>query len=208
MNVLLIVAIIILVLIILFLCAKKIISYYDYIKSLPATANRETPGSYLKTEDSFKLEKICLEELEKHYKCQCKIKKIHFPFILDSYNKNNKNYLILTSLGKSLNHLHTDEKNKFKKINFDEQINCILYNLNKSKVIHLDMHETGKNLTINKDGHLGLIDFNIAYNHNFTTTDTAALAHELKLHHVDKSRNNVNTYEEFDKILKYNRLKD
>tara|TARA_Y100000590_G_scaffold470610_1_gene666926 strand:+ start:15087 stop:15692 length:606 start_codon:yes stop_codon:yes gene_type:complete len=200
MNVLLIVVIIILVLIIF--CTKKIISYYDYKKSI--NRSERSPYTRLSGEESFNLEKICLEELEKHYECQCKIKKIHFPFILDSYNENtaNKQNLILTSLGKSLNNLSTNEKNKFKKINFDEQINCILYNLNKSKVNHLDMHKTGKNMTINKDGHLGLIDFNMAYNHNFTSKNINWLKFASRMSKT------VNKYEEFDIILKYCGLKD
>lgn len=44
----------------------------------------------------------------------------------------------------------------------EEQIECIIYNLKKCKIKHLDMHSNGKNICINKKGIISLIDFDIA----------------------------------------------
>ena len=43
-----------------------------------------------------------------------------------------------------------------------EQIECIIHNLKKCKIKHLDMHPNGKNICINKKGIISLIDFDIA----------------------------------------------
>ena len=69
----------------------------------------------------------------------------------------------MTNIGTSLNFLSKIERKKYKNINFDEQIECILRNLKKSGIYHADMVGYGNNMVINEEGDLGLIDFNIAF---------------------------------------------
>tara|TARA_B100001093_G_scaffold284446_1_gene271697 strand:+ start:60 stop:632 length:573 start_codon:yes stop_codon:yes gene_type:complete len=131
--------------------------FSNYIKKI----NKKKIIKYtnLNANKSYKLEKNCLERLQKNFKCICKDKKQHFPKIVKTY-EGKKYYIIeMTNIGKSINKIK--EKKNINKELIDEQIKCILHNLEKSKVTHLDMHNTGKNMTLN-DNILGLIDFNAA----------------------------------------------
>ena len=49
------------------------------------------------------------------------------------------------------------------------QINCILHNLKKSKIVHLDLYP--KNVCINLYGDISLIDFDISMIDNKPLTD-------------------------------------
>tara|TARA_B110001469_G_scaffold125498_1_gene141027 strand:+ start:976 stop:1317 length:342 start_codon:yes stop_codon:yes gene_type:complete len=108
----------------------------------------------------------------------------------------------MTHTGKSINNLNENDLQKLKKnLDIDEQINCILYNLKKAKVYHNDMHPSGKNLTINEEGDIALIDFNIAYTDGFSAkkSNINTLLKSVK----DKNDNiKTNAYEQFYKILK------
>ena len=75
----------------------------------------------------------------------------------------------MTHLGKALSELKSKEINELKSndLQLEEQIKCILSNLKRAKVYHGDV--LAKNLTINTNGDLGLIDFNIAYVDKFRT---------------------------------------
>ena len=55
-------------------------------------------------------------------------------------------------------------------INVEQQIKCILDNLEKNNIKHLDMCLDGRNLCVSKTGILSLIDFNIASINNEHTT--------------------------------------
>ena len=91
----------------------------------------------------------------------------------------------MTNIGKSINKIK--EKKNIKKELIDEQIKCILHNLEKSKVTHLDMHPSGKNMTLN-DNTLGLIDFNIAI------IDENPKSNKIKLRYQKRKKNNKNQF--------------
>ena len=63
------------------------------------------------------------------------------------------------------------------------------------------MHTSGKNMTINTDGDLSLIDFDIAYADNFKPKHPKSNV-DIYLNYKDK----VNTYNQFKNILKSRNL--
>jgi len=107
----------------------------------------------------FGLEKKCLELINKNYKCTCKKKRNHFPSIIrcDTFRYEFE----LTDQGMSIDKMIL----KRKKINIrdvDEQIDCILDNLNRNGIRHLDLHDSGKNVCIANDNTISVIDFDVA----------------------------------------------
>lgn len=117
--------------------------------------------SDLTREQSFNLERKCLKRVNKHYECICGLglKTKHFPTILDTNPKMLS--ITMTHMGPSVKSLKKQKKHVNIK-NKEEQIRCIIHNLKKASVCHLDFHPTGKNTCVNKDGVLALIDFDIA----------------------------------------------
>ncbi len=114
--------------------------------------------------ECFNLERKCLFTLNNKFKCTCKTKCKHFP-ILKKCDKHNHT-LVFSNCGLSIDRyikmVTTGQLKPYKLKNYKKQINCILNNLNKCKIQHLDMHGNGKNLCINKNGILSLIDFDHA----------------------------------------------
>tara|TARA_B110001469_G_C9474262_1_gene238135 strand:- start:46 stop:570 length:525 start_codon:yes stop_codon:yes gene_type:complete len=114
--------------------------------------------------ECFNLEKQCLRKLNNNFTCICNNKREHFPRLqkCDKYN----HAFVLSNCGLSIDKytqmVKTGQLKPYKLKNYNKQINCILYNLNKCKIQHLDMHCSGKNLCINKKGVLSLIDFDYA----------------------------------------------
>tara|TARA_Y100001970_G_C13865252_1_gene666217 strand:- start:67 stop:552 length:486 start_codon:yes stop_codon:yes gene_type:complete len=47
-------------------------------------------------------------------------------------------------------------------VNMEEQVDCIVHNLKKCGIRHLDMHLTGKNICVNDQSIISVIDFDIA----------------------------------------------
>ena len=122
------------------------------------------PWNGLTRKDGFDLEKDCLTIVNSNFECLCGVKCKHFPKIIlcnpDKYK------FKFSNCGYSLNkyELLVNTK-KIKPItikNMEEQIDCIIYNLKKCKIKHLDMHPSGKNICINNKGIISLIDFDIA----------------------------------------------
>ena len=72
---------------------------------------------------SYNVEKYCLNQIKKNFKCYCKNKKNHFPTIL--YYNDCINTIIMTHRGVSLKYLAKNIRVE----NYTEQINCILKNL-------------------------------------------------------------------------------
>ena len=107
----------------------------------------------------FLLEKECLELIEKNYKCKCKKKRSHFPKIVKS--NLHKHEFELSDQGTSIDILITKNR-KIDVPDIDEQLDCILDNLNRNKIRHLDLHDSGKNLCVDKYGTISLIDFDVA----------------------------------------------
>lgn len=78
----------------------------------------------------------------------------HFPKLLEFDEKNHT--ITLEHCGDSL-----DRIKSLKIDNLDEQIDSIVRCLQKYKIVHLDMHDSGKNICY-KNNKIYLIDFDIA----------------------------------------------
>ena len=110
------------------------------------------PWNGLTRKEGFYLEKDCLTILNSNFECLCDAKCSHFPKII-SCNPNEYKF-ILSNCGYSL--LEYELLLKIKKIkpikikNMKKKIECIIHNLKKCKIKHLDMHPNGKNICINK----------------------------------------------------------
>ena len=196
--------ILILLLLLFYLFLNK--EFFDIYEKKINLKGRNNYYTGLSASNSFLLEENCLKNLKKNYKCICKEKKRnHFPKIVsitDDKNNSKIKTITMTHQGKSINKLHKRDidKIKSKNVNIKEQIQCILKNLIDSKIIHRDMHKSGKNLTINEDGDLSLIDFNIAYSDNFKPKSSNTKKY------IETSRNengdlNKNSYIRFFNIL-------
>ena len=113
---------------------------------------------------SFDLEKKCLTILNCKFECLCGNKYSHFPKII-LWNPYNYSFILL-NCGYSLdNYKFLVKQKKIKPIiikNIEEQVDCIVYNLKKCKIKHLDVISNGKNICINNKGIISLIDFDIA----------------------------------------------
>jgi predicted unusual protein kinase regulating ubiquinone biosynthesis (AarF/ABC1/UbiB family) len=108
-------------------------------------------------EEAFLLEERCLTLLNDNFECICDEQRTHFPKIID--HNDNKLEFRLTHCGTTLAEYHganaaslPEQPNKARK-----QIECIIHNLKINKIIHCDIHD--KNICIDKDGNLFLIDF-------------------------------------------------
>jgi thiamine kinase-like enzyme len=112
--------------------------------------------SQLDQSNSFLLEVSCLKKIKKHYTCICDVKKKHFPKILKidvkkfQISLSNRGFSVKDIIKKNLDYVP---------INIEEQLKCIIHNLKKKNIKHLDMAENGKNICINKKGTISLIDF-------------------------------------------------
>jgi predicted Ser/Thr protein kinase len=190
--------ILILTLTCIYLFFFKMETFYNYTKK--KSKHGINQWSKLHASNSLKLEEICLINLEENYKCICKQKKRnHFPKLIKIEEEKDSRNFIISDCGKSIQNLSDEEikKIKSKNINIKEQIYCILDNLKRAGVYHGDMHGSGKNMTINKDGDLSLIDFDIAYASKFTPKHSKS-----NVTNYLNYKNKVNNYEEFEQILK------
>ena len=89
----------------------------------------------------------------------------------------------MTYCGKSL------DKSGFKDVvikNLDQQLKCITFNMKKAGVMHRDMHRSGKNLCVNNDGIVSVIDFDIAKIGN--VSDEYCINFENKMKQIIKSK--------------------
>lgn len=162
--------------------------------------------SGLDKKKSLKLEAHCLKLLEANYHCSCGYgtgEHRHFPKILQVNPE--KNQLIMTYVGSSFRSLKSTNNNMHVTVpGYKEQILCILENLKRSHVYHLDMHPNGKNLCFSSEtGVLALIDFDIAViNRN---PQTQILMKKLKSYsqptETDKDYRN-RMYHSIQKIIK------
>ena len=136
----------------------------DIIKITQIYDRNKNPWSGLTRKEAFNLEKNCLKILNSNFKCLCDVNCDHFPKIISCYPDKYK--FVLSNCGYSFDKYESlVKKKKIKPIiikNMEEQIDCIIYNLKKCKIKHLDMHLSGKNICLNKKGILSLIDFDIA----------------------------------------------
>jgi len=195
---------IILLLELIFLVLVLIYFRKEHFKSFIKKKSKNKINYYtnLHSSNTNMLEIMCLDSLNKNYKCQCKKKKNHFPEILTKSEDDKKHIIEMTHLGKSIASLTSQDVAKLnkKKLELNSQINCILSNLRRSKVYHSDMHITGKNMTITDDGDLGLIDFDISYIDNFKAK-RSSMDKLIKRSKETNGDSKKNSYEQFYKIL-------
>ena len=191
--------IILLVILFLLIIIKKYENYTNYTKTFTKNINKAAKNNInLDGFDSYLLETACLKALDQNFICTCKKKRVHFPKIVNTKESGNNLQIKMTHLGKTLSHLKSKEINELKTndLQLEEQSKCILSNLKRAKVYHGDV--LAKNLTINTNGDLGLIDFNIAYIDKFkpkTSTSKPGGRHPLIL------SNQENRPEEFYNVL-------
>lgn len=161
----------------------------NYRKKTKLTSKRISKWSGLTNKEQYILEKTCLEKLNNNFRCLCKNKCNHFPKIISASG----GVLKLTNCGVSLNNYKNYVKNnEIDPIvikNKEEQVKCILHNLKKNKVKHLDMVTNGKNLCVSETGVLSLIDFNIASINNEYKTDQ--IKNRLNTYGIENSKYNV-----------------
>lgn len=116
---------------------------------------------------------LCIKLLYNSYtNCSCICKNqlgkniCHFPSLIDVKINNKCGYIKMTNQGIDVQQL-IKKKIKLNNIlnieSINTQINCILNTLNYCNIIHLDLNDNGKNICINKHGHISLIDFDIMY---------------------------------------------
>ena len=139
--------------------------------------------SQLDKYNRFLLEVSCLIKLKKHYNCICDVKKKHFPNILKIDVK--KCQIILSNRGFTVNDI-IKKKSDYVQINIEEQLKCIIHNLNKHQIKHLDMAENGKNMCINKKGTISLIDF-----------DYASIGDKYMSSKIERSATRFKNYDEY-----------
>ena len=146
---------------------------------------------------SFLLEINCLKRLTKKFKCICRKKKRHFPDLI-KYNKYTKK-MLLRNCGYSIHIINKNKylRKKYKVINPHEQINCIIHNLIRTKIKHLDLifnqNYRSQNLCINNKGELSLIDFDIAVIKNIYLSRKIKKRAELfgSINYYKKLRNTI-----------------
>ena len=141
----------------------------------------------LTRKDAFNLEKDCLTILNSNFECLCNVKCEHFPKIIYCNAYNYK--FIFSNCGYSLDkYKFLVKTKKIKPIiikNMNKQIECIIHNLKKCKIKHLDMRDDGKNICINNKGIISLIDFDIAsIDNNYKSQQIKNRANKNN-HHID-----------------------
>ena len=126
----------------------------------------------------YQLEKKCLKRIEKNYICSCENNCNHFPKII--YFNDYFNLLIITDSGTDLKYLNKPITIE----NFEQQLNCILKNFERSKINQNDI--VPKNICINDKGILSIIDFDLATIDNFSNNDLIYLKKNI-IKHVNKN---------------------
>lgn len=137
-------------------------------------ARRNCFVTNLSRSETNNLEKECLQLLNKNFECICKKKKFnHFPTFLkiDDEDKIHMTYcgINIKTLSRENWGIYDIQKLKDNKeiiINdAEDQINCILHNLKKNKIMNLDNHLHGNNLCI-LNNTIYMIDFGNAITPN------------------------------------------
>ena len=149
---------------------------------------RDKKCNGLDKNNAFLLELKCLQKINKYYSCICSVPRKHFPKIVEINNE--KKTISLSNRGFSVKDI-IEKKINIKPIHIEEQINCIVHNLKKKKIRHLDMCENGKNICVNKKGTISLIDF-----------DYASVGDKYMSDKIKRSVDNFGTYEEYIEIFK------
>ena len=121
---------------------------------------------------------LCMKLLYNSYKkypCKCGLNTCHFPILIKSKMYNNKNnlggYIKMTYEGEDIQSIR--RKKKIPRIkNVEAQIDCILNTLKFLNIVHLDLNDNGKNICIDSNGKISLIDFDIMYFKSLDSVNT------------------------------------
>ena len=124
---------------------------------------KKKSNKFLKRVDAYNNELKCLNNLHSNFTCICNKKTgKHFPQVLSANPK--KFQLLLSNCGYNLSTYKLLRESNFAKFqpitNLEEQVDCIIYNLKKCNIKHLDI--LSRNICINERGIISLIDFDIA----------------------------------------------
>ena len=119
--------------------------------------------------------------------CTCGRNKPHFPIMLNNKIGSNSGYITMTHQGMDIQKM----RQKQQKVIIDNesihnQIDCIMNILNKAQIVHLDLNDNGKNICINDDGHISIIDFDIMYLKYFDNMTTLT---PLMLKRINRFKN-------------------
>lgn len=115
--------------------------------------------SGLSARQALHLEMICLARLRQHAGSARR----HFPGLVSVDREGME--IALTDQGQSLDSIPQDQRPAIARQlrgAYRDQLTVIVEALEVANVVHLDPHETGRNLTVAPDGTLSLIDFDIA----------------------------------------------
>ena len=126
-----------------------------------------------------------LQILKSNYRCICGRNAYHFPEIIQG--DQNKKLVQLKFCGENLQHPYLPPTDTA------EQVQCIHYNLTKSKIFHMDISK--KNICIDNDGVIFLIDFDMCVFQNEpdpTQSDKINRNYTIKMIHQYIQRNNEN----------------
>ena len=131
-----------------------------YNKILKNYFGRSPFGDKLTRDESFDLEMNCLTLINSNFQCICHNKSTHFPKLIEFDKKQFK--LLLSNCGTSIDKLNHLQKKNIIVYNLDKQLDCIIHNLKNANVQHRDMHLSGKNICIDNNGIISIIDFDLA----------------------------------------------
>lgn len=123
-------------------------------------------------DDNFEMEVNSLKSIRDTYKCTCS-NKVHFPMIVD-YNEND-HYIDMSNCGVSINNMSKDDIKHMKENLKDlyAQVACIILNLQRANIYHVDCPNNGQNLCWNKHNKcLSLIDFDAVISGEKTSNPT------------------------------------
>ena len=161
-----------------------------YIKYIKKNYNRYS--GYNSSISEYR-EVLCLQIINKYIIENKNISGNHFPKLI-KYKKGN--YIILSNQGIDLQKIKK-KRIKIKIYNIDKQIKSIYNILDKCKIAHLDINDNGKNICINQNGIISLIDFDIIH---FIKLDTLDNLTTLMLDRIRKY-NYCYTYQDFYKKI-------
>lgn len=115
----------------------------------------------LSKNEMLNLETTCLKRINSSFRCQCALSKNHFPILVSSDN----NSITMTNCGTSLDKISDKQHPSIilTKEEIEEQISCIVFNLKRSKIKHVDCPENGQNICFSEESKtISLIDFDSA----------------------------------------------
>jgi RIO-like serine/threonine protein kinase len=110
--------------------------------------------------------------------CLSRLNSEHFPKLIES----NGDCLIMSYQGVSLDKLR---KNTIIP-NPKKQIREIIKQLEENNIVHLDMHSSGKNLCVDKNGTLSIIDFDMAVIDDTVMSNTLQHFYDIYLNNGKK----------------------